>query len=116
MYNFAPTNHLPTGSDMVPPSEQFERRIERIHRLLEQEAVVTWNDRIPDPDNPNQPRQIDITIRPDGKLGMVECRLHKSRQDVKWIEEIIGRRASLRANAAIAVSASGFTDGARAKA
>jgi hypothetical protein len=101
---------------MARASEEFERRIERIHRLLEEEAVVTWNERIPDPDNPSQPRQIDITIRRDGKLTIVECRLHKERQDVKWIEELIGRRASLRANAAIAVSASGFTDGAQAKA
>jgi hypothetical protein len=45
------------------PAEEFERQIERIHRLLETEtSQVTWNDRIPDPDNPNQLRQIDIKI------------------------------------------------------
>jgi hypothetical protein len=98
-------------------STAFERRIERIHWLLEDEdAVITWNDRIPDPDNPSQPRQIDITIRRDQSLTIVECRVHKSPQDVTWIEELIGRRQSLRANAVIAVSASGFTEGARAKA
>ncbi len=31
---------------------------------------------------------------------------------VKWIEELIGRRVSLEANAIVAVSASGFTSGA----
>jgi hypothetical protein len=98
-------------------STAFEWRIERIYRLLEDEdAVITWNDRIPDPDNPSQPRQIDITIRRDQSLTIVECRVHKSPQDVTWIEELIGRRESLRANAVIAVSASGFTEGARAKA
>jgi Restriction endonuclease len=96
---------------------RFERQIERIHRLIETEdSDVTWNDRIPDPDNPSRLRQIDITIRRDGRLTVVECRIHKEAQDVTWIEELIGRRASLRADAIIAVSASGFTSGAKAKA
>ncbi|MDB6148182.1 MAG: hypothetical protein JWO45_1846, partial [Spartobacteria bacterium] len=101
---------------MTTESADFERKIGRIHRLLEEDAVVTWNDRIPDPDNPSQPRQIDITIRRDKKLTAVECRIHKAPQDVNWIEQLIGRRLSLRADAVIAVSASGFTQGAQAKA
>jgi len=64
------------------------------------------------PDNPSQPRQIDITIKRDGKLTLVECRHHRSRQNVKWIEEMMGRRVSLEADCAIAVSSSGFTSGA----
>jgi Restriction endonuclease len=101
---------------MAKPSIEFEQRIERIHRLLEAEATVKWNDRFPDPDNPSRPRQVDITIRRGDSLTIVECRLHSAPQDVKWIEELIGRRASLRADAVIAVSASGFTEGAEAKA
>ena len=99
------------------PSQHFERRIERIHRLLEGgNAEVTWNDRIPDPDNPVQLRQIDVSIRRDGRLTIVECRLRKEPEDVTWIEELIGRRESLHAHAVIAVSASGFTEGAIRKA
>jgi hypothetical protein len=95
----------------------FEQEIHRLHELVEGcAAEVTWDDRIPDPDNPRQARQIDITIRRDAALAIVECRLHKNRQGVKWIEELIGRRTSLRAASAIAVSASGFTRGAIAKA
>jgi len=91
--------------------------IARIHSILEaSNSEVTWNDRIPDPDNPAQTRQVDATIRNDGRLTLVECRLHKARQDVKWIEELIGRRTSLGADAVIAVSASGFTEGASLKA
>jgi hypothetical protein len=107
------------GAPIMSPiaSTRLEQRVEQIHRLLEgQDAEVTWNDRIPDPDNPNQARQIDVTIRRDGCLTLVECRLHKEPQDVMWIEELIGRRASLRADAVIAVSASGFTVGAQRKA
>jgi hypothetical protein len=98
-------------------SETFEQQIRRIHELLEGSgAEVTWNDHIPDPDNPFQQRQIDITIRRDGKLTHVECRDHQSRQDVQWVEELMGRRQSLKGHAIIGVSSSGFTTGALNKA
>lgn len=95
---------------MTIASEKFERQIKRIHDLLEQSgSEITWNDRLPDPDNPTQGRQIDISIRRDKKTTLVECRFRSRKQDTIWIEELIGRRASLRADAVIAVSASGFT-------
>jgi Restriction endonuclease len=98
-------------------SEDFEHLIERIHMLVESDdSIVTWNDRIIDPDNSDQLRQIDVTIARQGHLTHVECRFHRAPQDVKWIEELIGRRASLKADAMIAVSASGFTEGAVKKA
>lgn len=97
--------------------EALERQIHRIHELLERSHDdVTWNDHIPDPDNPKQLRQIDITIRRDRKLTIIECRLSRSRQNVKWIEELIGRRQSLGAHSIIAVASAGFTIGAQRKA
>jgi len=102
---------------MSGEEREFERQICRLHQLLECDgSEVTWNSRIPDPDNPSQNRQIDITIRGDDGLTIVECRTHKTKQDVTWIEELIGRRQSLRADTVIAVSASGFTQGALQKA
>ncbi len=102
---------------MSTTSENFERQIQRIHELIEQPgSVITWDDHIPDPDNPSQLRQIDITIRREEQLTLVECRVHKKPQDVKWIEELIGKRISLRADAVLAVSYEGFTKGAIAKA
>ena len=96
---------------------ELERQVHRIHQLLESTgATVTLDERIPDPDNPTQLRQIDVSIRRGSHLTIVECRAHKDRQDVQWIEELLGRRMSLRADSVIAVSISGFTDGARAKA
>src|SRR5258708_18234547 len=95
-------------------SHLFEQRIHRIHELLEQSgAEVTWNDRIADPDNPEQPRQIDVTIRRGQHLTLIECRIHKTTQNVKWIDELIGRRQSLAAPSVIAVSASRFTQRAQ---
>src|ERR1700720_2846791 len=94
----------------------FERKIHQIIDLIEGSgAQVTWNDHISDPDNPSRLRQIDVTIRRGGKLTICECRLSRSRQNVKWIEELIGRCLSLGADGVIAVSSSGFTAGALKK-
>ena len=99
-------------------SKEFEKQIARIVKVLEwQGAKVTWDAKIPDPDNPKQLRQIDILIENKNKtITIVECRIHKNPQDVKWIEEMFGRKCSLNAKIAIAVSASGFTKGAILKA
>lgn len=102
---------------MSKESEEFELMVTRIHEVLEGEnAQVEWNERIPDPDNPTQNRQIDVTIRKGNLFNIVECRLHKQKQDVKWIEELIGRGLSLEADSVTAVSSSGFTLGAIKKA
>jgi hypothetical protein len=101
----------------MDPSESLEQQIHRIHELLERSHEdVTWNDHIPDPDNPEQPRQIDISIRRNGIFTIIECRLSKRPQNVKWIEELIGRRQSLGADTIIAVASAGFTTGAKRKA
>jgi hypothetical protein len=98
-------------------SATFEQQIHRIHELLEGfEAEVTWNDHVTDPDNPPQQRQVDITVKKDGKVTHIECRDHQAPQDVQWIEELIGRRTSLGADVIVAVSSSGFTAGALKKA
>ncbi|ARS34324.1 restriction endonuclease [Pontibacter actiniarum] len=98
-------------------SEEFEKLIEKIHRILEPDgSTVTWNERIPDPDNPKQLRQIDILISSKGLKKYIECRIHNKPQDVKWIEYLHGEKASLNLEEIVAVSASGFTEGAIKKA
>jgi len=80
------------------------------------EREVTWNAKILDPDNPSQKRQVDILVENDNEVIHAECRHHKAPQDVKWIEELLGRRISLGPDGMIAVSSSGFTAGAKLKA
>jgi hypothetical protein len=95
----------------------FERLIERVHKILEpNNSDVRWNEKIPDPDNPEQGRQIDIIIRHPDYIEYVECRIHKKAQNVKWIESLIGLKCSLNIDRIIAVSANGFTKGAIKKA
>lgn len=97
--------------------KEFEQIVSRIISIMVKSGDrVVWNDRIPDPDNPKQMRQIDISINHDGLKSHIECRHHIAPQDVKWIEELIGRKLSLDAFAMIAVSSSGFTEGATNKA
>ncbi|MBA3005305.1 MAG: restriction endonuclease [Proteobacteria bacterium] len=98
-------------------SQEFEKLISRIYKLISgDKAEVTWNETIPDPDNESQQRQIDVLIKREGVVAHVECRTHNKPQDVKWIEELIGRKISLGADFIIAVSDSGFTQGAVKKA
>lgn len=97
--------------------EELEKRIARLLAIAEGKgASVTWNDRIRDPDNTEQIRQLDVTIRRGASLTVVECRLHSRPQDVQWIEELAGRRMSLRSDMIIGISSSGFTRGAWMKA
>jgi hypothetical protein len=101
----------------IMTSTEFEQLTSRIiSQMVESGAQVLWNDRIPDPDNPSQLRQVDVTISRDGRKTHIECRNHKAPQDAKWIEELIGRRQSLEASAMMAASTYGFTAGAVKKA
>jgi hypothetical protein len=98
-------------------SDNFEKLIFRIYKLLSNDkAEVSWNEKIPDPDNHSQLRQVDVLIKREGVVTHIECRTHNKPQDVKWIEELIGRKISLNADFMIAVSDSGFTEGAIKKA
>jgi hypothetical protein len=98
-------------------SDDFERQVARLIQAAEGDgAVVTWDDRLRDPDNPDQARQIGVTVKRPDSLSIIECRLHSRPQDVNWVEELYGRRASLRAQMVMGVSASGFTTGAWKKA
>lgn len=94
----------------------LEQLVSRIHKLIEPAgAKVTWNARLPDPTT-GQSRQIDVLIEQNGIRIHAECRDQKAPQDVKWIEELMGRRDSLKVDAIIAVSSSGFTKPAVVKA
>lgn len=101
---------------LATSSKDLEKLVIRIHKLIEPAgAKVTWNKKISDPET-GQLRQIDGVIERDGKRTHIECRRHKPPQNVKWIEELIGRRASLQADGVIAASMSGFTGPAEKKA
>jgi len=57
------------------------------------------------------PREIDIRVtnkkKPQERF-LIECRDHKRRQDVTWIDSLDGKSRSLGFNKVVAVSSSGF--------
>lgn len=65
-------------------------------------------------------REVDILLEQtiNGVLVRmaIECRDHSRKQDVAWIDELIGKYENLDVDVVIAVSSSGFTKGARIKA
>lgn len=98
-------------------STYFEHRVARVFEAVEKLGVeVTWNAKFKDP-HTQQLRQIDVLLRePNGCRTCVECRDRASVQDVMWIEELFGRKQSMGFDDVFAVSSSGFTKPAIAKA
>jgi hypothetical protein len=92
---------------------EFEQHIAKVFKAIEEKgAKVTWNSTISDPFTPKQKRQIDVLIEKDGKRIHVECRHRGRRQNVNWIEELVGKGHSQKADLMIGISSSGFTEGA----
>ena len=101
-----------------PDWRALEKLCYRIQCLVQDSgATVEWNPKgEKDPDT-KQARQMDVLITSaDGRRTTVECRNYASKQDVKWIEELIGRKMSLKLDGMIAVAPKGFTEPARIKA
>lgn len=62
-------------------------------------------------------REVDVSVRStvgsSELLVVLECRDRQDRQGVNWIEQLAGKARDVRADRMIAVSSSGFSDGAR---
>lgn len=67
-----------------------------------------------------KPREVDVSIRfsvgTHDFLTVIECRDRKAVQDVTWIEQVNTKTKDIKADKIIAVSTSGFTEGAKRKA
>jgi hypothetical protein len=102
---------------MTAESDAFEQLNARVSKLIHgKDATVTWNASIPDPDDATQPRQIDALIEKSGLRTEVECRCREGIQSVMWVEELIGRKQSLKLDSMIGVAVNGFTALAQTKA
>lgn len=102
---------------MTAQSDAFEELNTRIEKLRQVAGVDVQHDaKVPDPDDPNEERQIDILIQNNGRRTGVECRDRAGSQSVMWVEELIGRKQSLQLDAIIGVAVSGFSKLAQTKA
>jgi hypothetical protein len=97
----------------VTEFSEFEKMIARIHTLFERVGkIIRWDDKVFGAADPDRERQVDVTIKRKDAFVHVECRKHSKPQDVTWIEQLIGRKSTLKPDLIIAVSSSGFTQGA----
>jgi hypothetical protein len=90
---------------------EFEEIVAGIQRALTPHCSVTTDERIVGMKS-RVPRQIDIAVRCDGALTIFDCKDYRKRIDVKKVEEFMGLAEDVSANAAILVSAHGFTKAA----
>lgn len=89
--------------------KKFESIVYELERILSNDgAKVSLNEKVRDQFT-GELRQVDIVIDREGHRICVECRAHKPKQNVKWIEELVGRAESIGAQEIIGASLSGFT-------
>jgi hypothetical protein len=93
-------------------TNDFQKLILRIHEiLLPDGATLTESKMILDEDSGSM-REVDIcietTIINQKLMFMIECRDHSRKQSTEWIEQLITKSKSLKANKVIAISHKGF--------
>ena len=105
---------------MPKRSNDFQRLIALIERLAASPtARVVESSELPE-DADSSLREIDVLIE-DSVNGYpvrlaIECRDHGRKQDKIWIDQLHGKYRDLKVDTIVAVSSSGFTKGALAKA
>lgn len=103
----------------TPEWREFELLVAKIEGVLApQGAQVKSPDKVPDyTSNSSRPRDVDASIRyrvgTVDVLITVECRARSRVQEVAWIEQLITKKASIKASKTIAVSSRGFSDAAK---
>lgn len=105
---------------MPPRSNEFQAMIAAIEAALAPYgAKVTESKMVPERHS-GRLREIDVAI--DSSVGShevmigIECRDHQRTSDVEWLDQIIGKYLNLDVHKIVAVSKSGFTEGAHVKA
>lgn len=105
---------------MAREGREFEKLIAVLEKGLGGADIkITSPDYIEDKAT-GEKREVDISLK--GKIGsheilvIIECRDRRNKQDVTWIEQIATKKDDIGAHKAIAVSSSGFSDGAKRKA
>lgn len=98
-------------------AKEFEDLVARIEQIAApKRATVKARDRILNAVT-GRYQEVDVSIR--YRIGTVdvlitiECRKHRRKSDVRWIQELVTKRADLHISKTIAVSAKGFSRPAR---
>src|SRR6202167_4681613 len=104
---------------MTKRTNDFQKLIRMLTQLLGDNAVVEESKMLTDLVS-GEPREVDFYA--EGTFAghtvniAIECRDHKRRQGVRWVEQMHSKHERLPTNLLILVSSSGFTGPAIAKA
>ena len=106
---------------MPPRSNAFQDLVTLIQRAMAGTGVSVESSAMIPELGTGKPREVDVLVK--GTLSgfpvtfALECRDHKKPQDITWIDELVGKYEHLtQVDKVIAVSSSGFTGAAKAKA
>jgi hypothetical protein len=101
---------------MPPRSNDFQRLVFLVKKVLEPQATVTESKALPDRQT-GQDREVDVCIEAEvGGYPMIvsmECRDHSRPADVTWVEQMGAKHGRLPTNALVLASRSGFSKAAR---
>jgi len=98
---------------MVRKGRALEILVEDLERLLADQSLEIKSPDFIYHEITKKSREVDVSIK--GKVGshqfliVLECRDRKNPQDVIWIEQLVSKRDSLKANKLVAISTGGFT-------
>lgn len=105
---------------MPPRSNDFQRVITFLEGQLAPTGAVVTPCAMLVPTDGTEQREVDILIEqqvgPHSVRIAIECRAHRRKQGVEWIESIVGKYEHLPVHKVVAVSRSGFTRTAEAAA
>jgi hypothetical protein len=97
----------------------FQKLIKNIYAQLEPDEIVIESGSLPEK-HAKSDREIDVFIKKKvlGKerVIVIECREWAKKNNIKWIDEIIGKYIDMEVDEIIAVSKSGFYEPAKDKA
>jgi hypothetical protein len=91
----------------------FQSLIAAIEKSLAGEDIVVTESALIIDKSTGKGREVDVLI--EGRVNKheisiaVECRDYKGRQDVEWIDDLVGKYKNLPVDQIVAVSSSGFT-------
>lgn len=104
---------------MTKPGKDLQDIVKRIESALGEDCEVTSPDWLEDRTS-GRKREVDLSIRQkvggQSVLIIEECRDHKRKVGVQYIEQAKQKRDDVKANKLVVVSTEGFTRGAKEKA
>lgn len=99
----------------------LELVLEKLHKIIDKDAYDIQSPMyVKDVDTGKQ-RELDVGIRKknadnEDVLIAIDCRDRKGVQDVRWVEELMGKKVSVGANVYYVITSSSFTHEAQLKA